>query len=123
MNMRVKIIDSDGKSLYQAYTELDQSVRLDIDTLPADQELKLKYEFFERNMVHKVDTQGDQHEGSGEEIKCNIPHFTQELVMISKKIIKNRIDTYSRQDIDKQSQIDLCLSRLDDLTPNDLPLD
>lgn len=123
MNMRVEIIDQKNKVLYQAYTQHDQSLRLDIDSLPVNTELRLRYEFFERTLATKVDSRGDQSDvASGEEPSCNLPHFTQELVVISKRLVKSRVETYMEQRVDDKPSLEQCLSELSNLTPDEAPV-
>lgn len=56
-------------------TTLDSTITLQIDILPLDVELTLRYEFYIKQVTQQSISLSDQEDNTSE-LDCNIPYFT-----------------------------------------------
>lgn len=78
--------------------EGEGTVSIDIPDLPAGRDYQLRYEFGQKEVLRKHDSlsmEEDSVATSDSVVNCNLPFFTQELVLVDRKALKTRIKKYN----------------------------
>lgn len=78
--------------------EGEGTVAIDIPSLPAGRSYQLRYEFGQKEVLRNGDSLSMEEDSvsTGDSIvHCNLPFFTQELVLIDRKVLKNRVKKYN----------------------------
>ena len=93
-------------------------VSIDIPNLPAGRSYQLRYNFYQKSVVRNgvsKSFQEDIRASSDASIKCNLPFFTQELVLVDRNVLETRAKQYLKsKDASKttaktlSSSTDLC---------------
>ena len=79
--------------------EGEGTVAIDIPSLPAGRSYQLRYEFGQKEVLRNGDSLSMEEDSvsTGDSIvHCNLPFFTQELVLIDRKVLKNRVRKYNQ---------------------------
>jgi hypothetical protein len=120
--MRVSVIEEQsGKVVIDGTTEEDdqRSVHLDSIDISSSKTYIIKYEFFEKNagLLDLADsTISAAHMGA---TACNRPFVVQEMVLISKDLMKHRAATYrdNLMKSKKEAEEELSISKLTERCP------
>lgn len=72
----------------QAFTTLENSVTIEIDEIPANTTLVLRYEFSAKEMTPQFGSLSDQDNDNPDPHQCNLPYFTQELAILDTRVLR-----------------------------------
>ena len=79
--------------------EGEGTVAIDIPSLPAGRAYQLRYEFGQKEVLRNGDSlsmEEDSISTGDSVVHCNLPFFSQELVLIDRKVLKNRVRKYNQ---------------------------
>ena len=79
--------------------EGEGTVSIDIPSLPAGRSYQLRYEFGQKEILRNTESRSMEEDviATGDSVvSCNLPFFTQELVLIDRKVLKNRVKAYNK---------------------------
>jgi len=70
---------------------------IDIASLASGIDYVLRYEFYMKEIVRRgnsLSSEEDTIASRDNVVRCNLPFFTQELVLVEKKVLKSRVRKY-----------------------------
>lgn len=101
-----KVYDHNGYTVETIMEEIslnteegEGTVSMDIPSLPAGRAYQIRYEFGEKEILRKHESlsmEEDVIATADSTIDCNLPFFTQELVLIDRKALQTRVRKYNQ---------------------------
>ena len=88
--------------------EGEGTVAIDIPSLPAGRAYQLRYEFGQKEVLkngNSLSMEEDSVSTGDSVVNCNLPFFTQELMLVDRKVLKNRVRKYNKAPVDDEKDI------------------